>query len=762
MFNGCIKGEQNKRYTLNFVRPIFLIFISLLNFTLFAEGEISIVQHEFNRLLAGQELCENQKKNLDTKILVEPVLKILAKTSSVDAQNFVCNLSLQSCIDLRLLSGDEAHEKESLLYKTLSTKTAAGEIVAADLFAHPIFNLEKLQQRKDVIKKMSDSPELLQKLEILILQFGERLKTYINILSSSPTSDTGCLLNKFFGLYWQEKSVFDLMPKKAEKTMQHLGIKKPVQSKAKKGWLRRLDQSDKVLGATFLACIMFFGIHWFAQAENLVKKLDDTFDNSWLRKIANFFRMQTEDERQRVVKATLDCFAQSPAIDENSFWHKWCDKNFLKQFFNPIFLKNIELGGFQAKQCGQAGDPRLFIYGLKFVNNFMRPVYLTVLPFFMVSNLFKEFKSYRDAILRALEEMWQMKELIDCFEQLLSGLEELFSSSEERKLLRSELKLIPEANKILSALDDQDFLKLVKAIKTSQNSCGYFLSHPGQFLRAYKQLYDFAPNFLNIVAAVGQIDAFVAIARLAKSPGYNFAKFNDAGLLSIQDCWDPKIGQKNCVKNSINFDKDSRGMIISGSNAAGKSSYMRTMMSAVILAQSTTLVPAASATICPFTDFFTFMNKKDDPAAGRSLHRVESDFVAAFIKNIATLNRSDRLLAAIDEMFSGTGPEDSFGLTCAIVEFIAQSKQSFAMVASHCPCIYVLEERTSNIFKNYKVTIKRDQFGRFLGYERKILPGYATPADSTAMDVASEAGIDQTIIASAKRFVQEKQENIVI
>ena len=115
----------------------------------------------------------------------------------------------------------------------------------------------------------------------------------------------------------------------------------------------------------------------------------------------------------------------------------------------------------------------------------------------------------------------------------------------------------------------------------------------------------------------------------------------------------PLLKENTCIDNSFSCQKDIN--IITGSNMSGKTSFMKTIATNLILAYNGTYVNSLEFT-CPIANLFTSINVKDDISKGISTFYGE----LKRIKDILDYSKqnNDKLIIFIDEIFKGTNYND--------------------------------------------------------------------------------------------------------
>ncbi len=135
----------------------------------------------------------------------------------------------------------------------------------------------------------------------------------------------------------------------------------------------------------------------------------------------------------------------------------------------------------------------------------------------------------------------------------------------------------------------------------------------------------------------------------------------------------------NCVPNTI----DTRGksmMIITGANMSGKSTVMKSIGTAFVMAYLGMGV-AASAGVLPVVErIMTYIDIRDDVEKGYSYFLSEVKRVRGIA---AEISASRRVLVICDELFKGTNVQDALECNALVIEGFLQHPDNFYFIATH-------------------------------------------------------------------------------
>src|SRR5438874_7005320 len=163
-------------------------------------------------------------------------------------------------------------------------------------------------------------------------------------------------------------------------------------------------------------------------------------------------------------------------------------------------------------------------------------------------------------------------------------------------------------------------------------------------------------------SAIAIVDVVCALAETARLFNYCRPALNDSLRLVIKDGRHPVLDQnlveEKFVPNDTTLDGENlRLAIVTGPNMAGKSTYIRQVALIVLMAQTGSFVPAASAEIGLVDRIFTRVGANDDLARGQSTFMVEMDETSNIVNNA-----TERGLIILDEIGRGTSTFDGLSI----------------------------------------------------------------------------------------------------
>ena len=263
--------------------------------------------------------------------------------------------------------------------------------------------------------------------------------------------------------------------------------------------------------------------------------------------------------------------------------------------------------------------------------------------------------------------------------------------------------------------------------------------------------------FHELYCLVGKLDLAAAIASYRKSIDFwttpTFILCNNQAVtiefkikneLIINDVCHPLID--NAVPNSVVVN---RSCLVTGSNASGKSTFVKALAINAIFAQTIHTCLAKNFSLRPSL-VITSMAVKDDIEAGDSYFIAE---IKSLKRVIDSLNEDIPCLCFIDEILKGTNTIERIAASYAILQHLAKH---------NCLCIAAthdieLTELTSQTYDNFHFREQITDAG--IEFDYKIQDGYATTKN--AISFLGHMSYDCEIVSSARRIAErfEKTRN---
>lgn len=180
---------------------------------------------------------------------------------------------------------------------------------------------------------------------------------------------------------------------------------------------------------------------------------------------------------------------------------------------------------------------------------------------------------------------------------------------------------------------------------------------------------------------LGYIDNLIEIRNSVDEKLVNFCGYTqDKKKAKIKNSYYLMLSADEAVKNDVSMAKN---MIISGPNATGKTTYVKSTIINMILSQQFGFGFYEKAKICPYEQFHCYLNIPD--TSGRdSLFQAEvrrcKEILDAIEKSSST---GEKHMCIFDELFSGTNPYEATSVGLAYIEYINENSNVSFMLTTH-------------------------------------------------------------------------------
>jgi len=292
-----------------------------------------------------------------------------------------------------------------------------------------------------------------------------------------------------------------------------------------------------------------------------------------------------------------------------------------------------------------------------------------------------------------------------------------------------------ELNNSLINLDEEERAEIQKILKELYHS-----------LQEQKEIL---PQNLKILQ---KIDFLNATAQYCREIGATVPKILGEPLLRFTNARHPllysSINERDkIVPFSLNLGGEFRTLVISGVNTGGKTVTLKAIGLLTLMALSGLMIPAEKAEIGIFQNFFTDINDE------QSIEDSISTFSSHITKIKLILNKAtERSLVLIDELGSGTDPEEGSALAQAILEKLI-AKKSRVVITTHLNKLKIFASEHP-LCEN--ASMRFDQENLSPTYQLDV--GF--PGSSYAIDIAREYKLTSEVVSRANELINQKTQQL--
>ncbi len=248
---------------------------------------------------------------------------------------------------------------------------------------------------------------------------------------------------------------------------------------------------------------------------------------------------------------------------------------------------------------------------------------------------------------------------------------------------------------------------------------------------------------------VAETDAIASLAQVADECRYVKPELVDEPRLSLTQSRHPVLERllpngERFVANDLELDAASRQLlVVTGPNMAGKSTIMRQVGLAAVLAHVGSFVPAQRAIIGICDRVFTRVGASDNLGRGQSTFMVEMLETATILRCATAAS-----LVLLDEIGRGTSTFDGVSIAWAVAEHVHDAIGCRAMFATHYHELTDLTRERPRIV-NVSVAVKESNGS--IVFLRRLVDGAANR--SYGIQVAQLAGVPEAVLARAREIL---------
>ena len=387
-------------------------------------------------------------------------------------------------------------------------------------------------------------------------------------------------------------------------------------------------------------------------------------------------------------------------------------------------------------------DLLLFVcVGLMFLSSVYGIVLLLVVLCHNIIVYFKEYKQIEPYI----TSFRYIRRLLECVEQIKSMQLPAFSGEQVK---------LTECYQSLKNFRRSSYLVL-SSTKGNSNPLEIVLDYLRmcfsldliQFNKALRSVRGHMDEIDEMITLLGQMETAVVIGSYRNSlqegcciPVIHYEEQAERKL-RIQDVYHPLL--TNPVKNSLQAE---RGVLLTGSNASGKSTFLRTVAISALFAQ-TIHTCSASYYEAPVFRIYSSMSLKDNLLGGESYYMAEIKSMKRILDQSRIAGKEKiHVLCFVDEVLRGTNTVERIAASTRIMQMFAD-EQTLCFAATHdVELTKLLVDR----YDNYHFEERIEEEDIYFPY--RLMTGPATSRNAIAL--LKMLGYDDRIISGAEEMAE--------
>ena len=253
----------------------------------------------------------------------------------------------------------------------------------------------------------------------------------------------------------------------------------------------------------------------------------------------------------------------------------------------------------------------------------------------------------------------------------------------------------------------------------------------------------------NLVTVIGALESAVVVGEYRTSLNGEYCvpellKESDV-FLKMEQLYHPLLN--NPVKNDIEV---KRGVLLTGSNASGKSTFLRAAALNVILAQTIHTCLASSYRASVF-QVYSSMSLQDDLESGDSYYMVEVKSIGRILEHVRDAEKNHQhVLCFVDEVLRGTNTVERIAASTQILRALA-GENAICFAATHD---LELTKLLADVYDNYHFEEEIAEDDIFFPYRLQKGPAVSRNAIALLKVLGYEDGLVADAETMAQAFMQ--------
>ena len=248
----------------------------------------------------------------------------------------------------------------------------------------------------------------------------------------------------------------------------------------------------------------------------------------------------------------------------------------------------------------------------------------------------------------------------------------------------------------------------------------------------------------NLLITIYTLDIINQISKTKFNLNYSFPQYNNQ-ITQIWNMKNPLLSDMQ-ISNPLSLNKN---IIITGPNAAGKTTYVKSLLSNIILSQTIGLTYSNKSLIKIYDCIYSFMRINDE-LGSKSYFEAEAELCAKMINksiDIQNLNKSG--IFFMDEPMHSTPPIEGISTAYAVCEKIGTNTNVDLLITTHFFKLTTLENTYPYNFINLSVNAIHNIDNTFT-FPYKIKKGSSNQC--IAIELLDKKNFPEDVINSAKNI----------
>jgi DNA mismatch repair ATPase MutS len=253
---------------------------------------------------------------------------------------------------------------------------------------------------------------------------------------------------------------------------------------------------------------------------------------------------------------------------------------------------------------------------------------------------------------------------------------------------------------------------------------------------------NYKDDIITLLKIIYTIDIIDSITKLKYTNSWSLPTYDNTNT-KLWNVNNPLLSS-NQVPNPVNLSKN---IIITGVNAGGKTTYVKSITINIILAQTLGIIYAIKGNVYLYDAITSFMRVSDE-VGSKSYFEAETEYCNNMINvadDLCKINK--RGLFLMDEPMHSTPPIEGVAVAFSVAEYLANIKGMTLIITTHFHNLIELEDKYKSLFINLNVNATFNENTKTYDFNYKINRGGSKQI--IAIELLEKKKFNKNIINSA-------------